>query len=201
MAEGAPLLREYAGKTCIVGSNPTVSASEPGNTGINGPFHFSSPVSSPARFRRFSRLCQRHLQALAPSGLSRAGGAAHRTPFRLVDAPEAGGTGREAAAQEFAHVTRGPPLPPVLCRSLDRLGQPRRGIREDSRAQGSTGEPADHDAADSDRSGVRGGRGSVALAPVRRTAGRVAARLQRSRRGPEARLLASQPGGLDSPRF
>ena len=26
MAEGAPLLREYAGKTCIVGSNPTVSA-------------------------------------------------------------------------------------------------------------------------------------------------------------------------------
>lgn len=28
MAEGAPLLREYAGKTCIVGSNPTVSANE-----------------------------------------------------------------------------------------------------------------------------------------------------------------------------
>lgn len=28
MAEGAPLLREYAGKTCIVGSNPTVSASD-----------------------------------------------------------------------------------------------------------------------------------------------------------------------------
>ena len=28
VAEGAPLLREYAGKTCIVGSNPTVSARE-----------------------------------------------------------------------------------------------------------------------------------------------------------------------------
>ncbi len=29
MAEGAPLLREYVGKTCIEGSNPSDSASEP----------------------------------------------------------------------------------------------------------------------------------------------------------------------------
>ena len=28
MAEGAPLLREYVGKTCIQGSNPCDSASE-----------------------------------------------------------------------------------------------------------------------------------------------------------------------------
>ena len=26
VVEGAPLLREYTGKTCIVGSNPTLSA-------------------------------------------------------------------------------------------------------------------------------------------------------------------------------
>ena len=31
MAEGAPLLREYVGKTCIKGSNPFDSASEPQN--------------------------------------------------------------------------------------------------------------------------------------------------------------------------
>jgi hypothetical protein len=29
VAEGAPLLREYVGKTCIEGSNPSVSASTP----------------------------------------------------------------------------------------------------------------------------------------------------------------------------
>ena len=28
VAEGAPLLREYVGKTCIEGSNPSVSASK-----------------------------------------------------------------------------------------------------------------------------------------------------------------------------
>src|SRR5512143_1710292 len=60
-------------------------------------------------------------------------------------------------------------LPPVLRRSLDRLGQPRRGIREDSRAQDSAGEPTDHGAADSGRRGGRGGRGSISLAPGWRT--------------------------------
>ena len=40
MAEGAPLLREYVGKTCIEGSNPSGSARPPINTGLRGPFSF-----------------------------------------------------------------------------------------------------------------------------------------------------------------
>ena len=38
MAEGAPLLREYVGKTCIEGSNPSDSASDVDETGPRGPF-------------------------------------------------------------------------------------------------------------------------------------------------------------------
>ena len=39
MAEGAPLLREYVGKTCIEGSNPSGSA-KTSKTGPRGPSCF-----------------------------------------------------------------------------------------------------------------------------------------------------------------
>src|SRR6185295_14736013 len=42
-AEGAPLLREYAGKTCIEGSNPSGSAKTLGNTGLRAPFSMAAP--------------------------------------------------------------------------------------------------------------------------------------------------------------
>ena len=80
--------------------------------------------------------------------------------------PEAGGTAGTASAQEFAHGTRRPFLPPVLRRSLDRLGQPRRGIGEHSRAEDSTREAADRRAADSGLCGMRRHRGRVSLAPT-----------------------------------
>lgn len=80
--------------------------------------------------------------------------------------PEAGGTAGTASAQEFAHGTQRPFLPPVLRRSLDRLGQPRRGIGEHSRAEESTREAADRRAADSGHCGMRRHRGRVSLAPT-----------------------------------
>ena len=38
MAEGAPLLREYVGKTCIEGSNPSDSANQKCERAPWGPF-------------------------------------------------------------------------------------------------------------------------------------------------------------------
>lgn len=43
MAEGAPLLREYVGKTCIEGSNPSDSAKTPKPVLVTG-FVFSAAV-------------------------------------------------------------------------------------------------------------------------------------------------------------
>ena len=40
MAEGAPLLREYVGKTCIEGSNPSDSAKHQANTRLRARFAF-----------------------------------------------------------------------------------------------------------------------------------------------------------------
>ena len=40
MAEGAPLLREYVGKTCIEGSNPSDSAKYQAKTGLRARFSF-----------------------------------------------------------------------------------------------------------------------------------------------------------------
>ena len=40
MAEGAPLLREYVGKTCIKGSNPFDSARQLRKRAPRGPFSF-----------------------------------------------------------------------------------------------------------------------------------------------------------------
>ena len=47
MAEGAPLLREYVGKTCIEGSNPSGSARTSTFTGLSGPLCFPAPIVTP----------------------------------------------------------------------------------------------------------------------------------------------------------
>ena len=53
MAEGAPLLREYVGKTCIEGSNPSGSANEQDNTGPRGPFCRLTLRNSSSELRAF----------------------------------------------------------------------------------------------------------------------------------------------------
>ena len=47
MAEGAPLLREYVGKTCIEGSNPSDSANQP--VDCNGFFFFCGSLQTNSR--------------------------------------------------------------------------------------------------------------------------------------------------------
>ena len=56
MAEGAPLLREYVGKTCIEGSNPSGSARTLGKTGLRGPFAFLTPGLTPVQAADFLAL-------------------------------------------------------------------------------------------------------------------------------------------------
>ena len=46
MAEGAPLLREYVGKTCIEGSNPSDSANHQANTGPSAPWFICTYIST-----------------------------------------------------------------------------------------------------------------------------------------------------------
>jgi hypothetical protein len=46
VAEGAPLLREYVGKTCIEGSNPSGSARKKAKTGPRGPFFVSGSLKT-----------------------------------------------------------------------------------------------------------------------------------------------------------
>ena len=43
VAEGAPLLREYVGKTCIEGSNPSDSAKHQAETRLRARFAFLNP--------------------------------------------------------------------------------------------------------------------------------------------------------------
>ena len=57
MAEGAPLLREYVGKTCIEGSNPSGSASKSGPSLVEG-FFLPEP--------RTVRACGRLITKLRP---------------------------------------------------------------------------------------------------------------------------------------
>ena len=56
MAEGAPLLREYVGKTCIEGSNPSGSARTLVKTGLRGPFAFPTPEQTPVQAADFLAL-------------------------------------------------------------------------------------------------------------------------------------------------
>ena len=46
MAEGAPLLREYVGKTCIEGSNPSDSAKHNIEWAFGPIFHFCHAIPS-----------------------------------------------------------------------------------------------------------------------------------------------------------
>ena len=57
MAEGAPLLREYVGKTCIEGSNPSDSARKLGNTGLRGPFYLLPPKTPALTSSAQRRIC------------------------------------------------------------------------------------------------------------------------------------------------
>jgi hypothetical protein len=59
VAEGAPLLREYVGKTCIEGSNPSDSANSKSEKPLSRGFSFfrfpfSLPFSSPIFFSDFT---------------------------------------------------------------------------------------------------------------------------------------------------
>ncbi len=65
MAEGAPLLREYVGKTCIEGSNPSGSARMLGKTGLRGPFAFPTLDRPPFKLP-ISLLLKRRLGSGSP---------------------------------------------------------------------------------------------------------------------------------------
>jgi hypothetical protein len=91
VAEGAPLLREYVGKTCIEGSNPSGSARYPANTGDTSCIATLSPHPAP-----------RHGNALTSCGFStglaaKSSTAAYR--MRLVNA-------RGAAVHRSAQIAR-----------------------------------------------------------------------------------------------
>ena len=63
MAEGAPLLREYVGKTCIEGSNPSGSASKSEPSLVEGFFLPASRIVRCLRAATDSLLCDQALNS------------------------------------------------------------------------------------------------------------------------------------------
>jgi hypothetical protein len=125
VAEGAPLLREYVGKTCIEGSNPSDSASNTVKTGPRGPFLLcAAPWPRPRGARRSLGIIL-HFQRFVHDLLRVTGrGSAARTVHRAAGprGPGARQRGRGSLSPNGAAINSGAEAHGVRTERRRRLG-------------------------------------------------------------------------------